>query len=141
MEDDRPWEALACAVIRRVVADVRSGRECNGRCRGGVWLLLPAVGGWCGREVIVCELRDYGDGEHLVVYTEDEAVRQTLKRLSAFSWENRYFQGGRLVAVDLFFNFTIGDGGRAALRRELEGLPPESRENRLAGGLVRLGGG
>ena len=54
------------------------------------------------------ELRDYGNGKTIVLYTEDNEVYQKLRKsaereISYEYWKNRNPTKARKVAVDLYF--------------------------------------
>jgi len=54
------------------------------------------------------ELRNYGDGEHIVIYTTDNEVYQSLKKSAEKEvpyeiWKNCDPRNARKVAVDLYF--------------------------------------
>jgi len=49
------------------------------------------------------ELRDFGDGSTVVLYTEDRNIYQKMSAWESCSQVVPYEQGGRVIAYDLYF--------------------------------------
>jgi len=66
----------------------------------------------------VTEIRDFGDGKSIVLYTEDNSVYRHLKGWKSCRQVVPYSQNGRVIAVDLQFPKEAKDHIRKAV-----GLP------------------
>lgn len=78
------------------------------------------------------ELRDYGDGKQIVLYTEDTEIFKRFRKWNPRPREVFYWYGvplsWRRVAVDLYFPKSLEDKVR-----EEAGLPPRRRRSRKGG--------
>jgi len=50
------------------------------------------------------EVRQFGDGKHLVVFTDHEPTRTKLKMLPGYVYETFYFVAHKLVAADVYID-------------------------------------
>lgn len=51
----------------------------------------------------ITEIRDFGDGRTIVVYSEDNQIYRRLKQWKSCQQVVPYYQNGRVVSADLYF--------------------------------------